>query len=150
MLGDGLLAPDYLTARAQLVSAERTMPTVAPGNPAGVKVALADGPKQVENGTSHFAVIDRNGPRGGRRRTRRAVPSPRDARRKRSSRPWWEEHADVGRPTGAPSVPLLVHEWASWWWALVPRATSPKAKGPGARTMRRTLSGRGAPLSFSF
>ena len=57
----GLLAPDYLTARAQLVSAERTMPTVAPGNPAGVKVALADGPKQVENGTSHFAVIDRNG-----------------------------------------------------------------------------------------
>ena len=57
----GLLAPDYLAARAQLVSAERTMPTVAPGNPAGVKVALADGPRQVENGTSHFAVIDRNG-----------------------------------------------------------------------------------------
>lgn len=57
----GLLAPDYLAARAQLVSTERTMPTVAPGNPAGVKVALADGPKQVENGTSHFAVIDRNG-----------------------------------------------------------------------------------------
>ena len=57
----GLLAPDYLAARAQLVSTERTMPTVAPGNPAGVKVTLADGPKQVENGTSHFAVIDRNG-----------------------------------------------------------------------------------------
>ena len=57
----GLLAPDYLAARAQLVSTERTMPTVAPGNPAGVKVVLADGPKQVENGTSHFAVIDRNG-----------------------------------------------------------------------------------------
>ncbi len=57
----GLLAPDYLAARAQLVSTERSMPSVAPGNPAGVKVALADGPKQVENGTSHFAVIDRNG-----------------------------------------------------------------------------------------
>jgi len=57
----GLLAPDYLAARAQLVSTERTMPTVGPGNPAGVKVTLADGPKQVENGTSHFAVIDRNG-----------------------------------------------------------------------------------------
>lgn len=57
----GLLAPDYLAARAQLVSADRAMPSVAPGNPAGIKVALADGPTQVENGTSHFAVIDRNG-----------------------------------------------------------------------------------------
>lgn len=57
----GLLAPDYLAARAQLVSAERAMPSVAPGNPAGVKVALADAPQQIENGTSHFAVIDRNG-----------------------------------------------------------------------------------------
>jgi gamma-glutamyltranspeptidase/glutathione hydrolase len=57
----GLLAPDYLAARAQLVSTERTMPSVAPGNPAGVKVSVADGPVQVENGTSHFSVIDRNG-----------------------------------------------------------------------------------------
>jgi gamma-glutamyltranspeptidase/glutathione hydrolase len=57
----GLLAPDYLAARAQLVSIERAMPSVAPGNPAGVKVTLADGPTQIENGTSHFAVIDRNG-----------------------------------------------------------------------------------------
>jgi len=57
----GLLAPDYLAARAQLVSAERAMPSVAPGNPAGVKVAMASGPAQVENGTSHFSVIDRSG-----------------------------------------------------------------------------------------
>ncbi len=57
----GLLAPDYLAARAQLVSTERAMPSVAAGNPAGVKVALGDGPVQVENGTSHFAVIDKNG-----------------------------------------------------------------------------------------
>lgn len=57
----GLLAPDYLAARAQLVSADRAMASVAPGNPAGVKVALATGPEQVENGTSHFAVIDRSG-----------------------------------------------------------------------------------------
>lgn len=57
----GLLAPDYLAARAQLVATDRTMPSVAPGNPAGVKVAMADGPRQTENGTSHFAVIDRNG-----------------------------------------------------------------------------------------
>ncbi len=57
----GLLAPDYLAARAQLVATDRTMPSVAPGNPAGVKVAMADGPRQTENGTSHVAVIDRNG-----------------------------------------------------------------------------------------
>lgn len=57
----GLLAPDYLAARAQLVATDRTMPSVAPGNPAGVKVAMADGPRQTENGTSHFAVIDRDG-----------------------------------------------------------------------------------------
>lgn len=57
----GLLAPDYLAARAQLVATDRTMSSVAPGNPAGVKVAMADGPRQTENGTSHFAVIDRNG-----------------------------------------------------------------------------------------
>lgn len=57
----GLLAPDYLAARAQLVSTERAMPTVAPGNPAGVKVALADHAGPVENGTSHFSVIDRTG-----------------------------------------------------------------------------------------
>lgn len=57
----GLLASDYLAARAQLVSTERAMPSVAAGNPAGVKVALGDGPVQVENGTSHFAVIDKNG-----------------------------------------------------------------------------------------
>lgn len=57
----GLLAPDYLAARAQLVATDRTMPSVAPGNPAGVKVAMTDGPRQTENGTSHFAVIDRNG-----------------------------------------------------------------------------------------
>lgn len=57
----GLLAPDYLAARAQLVATDRTMSSVAPGNPAGVKVAMADGSRQTENGTSHFAVIDRNG-----------------------------------------------------------------------------------------
>lgn len=57
----GLLAPDYLAARAQLVSAERAMPSVAPGNPAGVKVALADHLGPEERGTSHFSVIDRNG-----------------------------------------------------------------------------------------
>ncbi len=57
----GLLAPDYLAARAQLIAIDRTMPSVAPGNPKGVKVALADGLVPDIISTSHFVAIDRNG-----------------------------------------------------------------------------------------
>jgi gamma-glutamyltranspeptidase / glutathione hydrolase len=57
----GLLAPEYLAARAQLIALDRTMPAVAPGNPAGVKAALADGLQVPEQGTSHFVAIDKWG-----------------------------------------------------------------------------------------
>ncbi|HOA50467.1 MAG TPA: gamma-glutamyltransferase [Novosphingobium sp.] len=57
----GLLAPDYLGARAQLIAVDRTMPSVAPGNPQGVKVALADGLVPDIISTSHFVAIDRTG-----------------------------------------------------------------------------------------
>jgi gamma-glutamyltranspeptidase / glutathione hydrolase len=57
----GLLAPDYLAARARLIATDRAMPGVAPGNPAGVKVALADGLHLAEQGTSHFVAIDKWG-----------------------------------------------------------------------------------------
>ncbi|MGH6787364.1 MAG: gamma-glutamyltransferase [Novosphingobium sp.] len=57
----GLLAPDYIAARAQLIALDRAMPSVAPGNPAGVKTALADGLQVAEQGTSHFVAIDRWG-----------------------------------------------------------------------------------------
>ena len=57
----GLLAPDYLAQRAQLIALDRTMPSVAPGNPAGVKAALADGLQVDEQGTSHFVAVDRWG-----------------------------------------------------------------------------------------
>ncbi len=57
----GLLAPDYLASRARLVAPERAMPGVAPGNPVGVKVALADGLHTPESGTSHFVAIDKWG-----------------------------------------------------------------------------------------
>ena len=57
----GLLAPDYLAARSQLISLDRTMPAALPGNPAGLKVALAD-PLGVDVvSTSHFVAIDRTG-----------------------------------------------------------------------------------------
>ncbi len=57
----GLLAPDYLAARSQLIAIDRTMPSVAPGNPAGVKVALADTLTLDVPSTSHFVAIDRYG-----------------------------------------------------------------------------------------
>ncbi len=57
----GLLAPEYLAARSQLIALDRTMPSVAPGNPAGVKVALADPLTLDVPSTSHFVAIDRNG-----------------------------------------------------------------------------------------
>lgn len=57
----GLLAPEYLFARAQLIALDRAMPSVAPGNPAGVKTALADGVHTPEQGTSHFSAVDRWG-----------------------------------------------------------------------------------------
>lgn len=57
----GLLAPDYIAARSQLIAPDRAMASVAPGQPAGVVVAHADAlPGEVPS-TSHFAVIDRQG-----------------------------------------------------------------------------------------
>jgi len=57
----GLIAPEYLSARSQLIAADRTMNSAEPGNPAGVKVTLADAPAGEVPSTSHFAVIDRRG-----------------------------------------------------------------------------------------
>ena len=57
----GLLAPDYLSARAQLIAPDRTMPSVGPGNPAGAKVAQADTLTVDVPSTSHFVAIDRKG-----------------------------------------------------------------------------------------
>ncbi len=57
----GLLAPDYLAARAQLIAPDRSMASVAPGNPAGAPLAQADTLTPDVPSTSHFAVIDRRG-----------------------------------------------------------------------------------------
>lgn len=57
----GLLAPDYLAARAQLIAPDRAMASVAAGAPAGVRVAMADAPAGEVPSTSHLAVIDRKG-----------------------------------------------------------------------------------------
>ncbi|MDE2595465.1 MAG: gamma-glutamyltransferase family protein [Sphingomonadales bacterium] len=57
----GLLAPDYLAARAQLIAQDRTMASVAPGNPQGVKVTQADTLTPDVPSTSHFVAVDRSG-----------------------------------------------------------------------------------------
>jgi gamma-glutamyltranspeptidase/glutathione hydrolase len=57
----GLIAPDYLAARAQLIAADRTMPVAMPGRPAGAPLAAADTLTPDVPSTSHFSVIDRQG-----------------------------------------------------------------------------------------
>lgn len=57
----GLLAPDYLAARSQLIAADRSMASVAPGTPRGAPVAQADTLTPDVPSTSHFVVIDRRG-----------------------------------------------------------------------------------------
>lgn len=56
----GLMDEGYLTGRGRLISAERTMATVAAGQPEGA-LAFADPLPAEENGTSHFVVIDKWG-----------------------------------------------------------------------------------------
>jgi len=57
----GLLAPDYLAARAQLIAPDRAMASVSAGTPAGAVLAFRDAPSGEVPSTSHFAVIDRKG-----------------------------------------------------------------------------------------
>jgi len=57
----GLLAPDYLARRAQLIAPDRTMPEVAPGSPAGAPAAQADTLTADVPSTSHFVAVDRHG-----------------------------------------------------------------------------------------
>lgn len=57
----GLLAPEYIAARAQLIAPDRAMASVTAGTPPGVTVAMADGPVRDVPSTSHFVAIDRKG-----------------------------------------------------------------------------------------
>jgi len=57
----GLVDRGYLAKRSAMIDAERAMPSVAPGQPDGAILALADGDEPTEQGTSHFAVVDAAG-----------------------------------------------------------------------------------------
>ena len=54
----GLLAPDYLAARARLIDPAAGMPQVAAGNPDPQAPDLAAAPPQPEHGTSQVSVVD--------------------------------------------------------------------------------------------
>lgn len=57
---EGLLDRDYLAARSALIDPASTLAKVEPGKPVGAPLALADGDEPEENGTSHFAAVDRD------------------------------------------------------------------------------------------
>jgi gamma-glutamyltranspeptidase/glutathione hydrolase len=57
----GLLSAPYLAQRSALISADRTLPTVAPGAPPGAPVAVADTLTADVPSTSHFVAVDRSG-----------------------------------------------------------------------------------------
>ena len=60
----GLLSADYLAERRKLISPARAMGPVRPGNPPRLPVpaqAFADGGGYIEQGTSHMAIVDRDG-----------------------------------------------------------------------------------------
>ena len=57
----GLMDADYLAQRGTLISATARMSTAAPGTPPGARLTVADGDEPVENGTSHFVVVDQWG-----------------------------------------------------------------------------------------
>ena len=57
----GLIAPDYLAARSQLIAPDRTMAAAAPGSPRGAPLAQADTLTPDVPSTSHFVAVDRRG-----------------------------------------------------------------------------------------
>ena len=57
----GLLDPAYLGGRSQLIDRSKSIGVAKAGMPAGVKVAFADLPEAEVAGTSHIAVVDRDG-----------------------------------------------------------------------------------------
>jgi gamma-glutamyltranspeptidase/glutathione hydrolase len=59
---DGMLAPDYLSARARLIDPKRAGPKRDPGQPVGSQAALAPEPGGDKGlSTTHFVIVDATG-----------------------------------------------------------------------------------------
>ena len=57
----GLLDPAYIASRSALLDPDKAIEEAKPGTPPGAPLARADGDEPMENGTTHFAVVDANG-----------------------------------------------------------------------------------------
>ena len=57
----GLIDPDYIARRSQLIDPAKTIADPQAGVPFGAPVALADGDEPEEQGTSDFAAVDASG-----------------------------------------------------------------------------------------
>ena len=57
----GLVDAGYLASRSGLISPEARIAKPEAGVPPGAPLARGDGPEEPENGTTHFAVVDRAG-----------------------------------------------------------------------------------------
>jgi gamma-glutamyltranspeptidase/glutathione hydrolase len=57
---EGLLAPDYLDARAKLIGKDKAGPPPGPGNPKGAGPRAPDRTKE-PGGTTHLVIVDKDG-----------------------------------------------------------------------------------------
>ncbi len=57
----GLVDPAYVASRSALISPSATITDLKPGTPPGAPLARADGDEPLEQGTTHFSVVDGNG-----------------------------------------------------------------------------------------
>ncbi len=57
---EGLLAPDYLDARAELIAPDKAGPPPGPGNPKGAGLRAPDRTKE-PGGTTHLVIVDKDG-----------------------------------------------------------------------------------------
>ncbi len=57
----GLLAPEYLSARARLIDRERSMRRAEPGTPVGAPAAAPADEQQKLSGTTHLSIVDADG-----------------------------------------------------------------------------------------
>ncbi|MEE4288729.1 MAG: gamma-glutamyltransferase [Erythrobacter sp.] len=58
---EGLVDPAYIAERSALISPDKALEEVKPGTPPGATTAFAPGEPPQENGTTHFAVVDKQG-----------------------------------------------------------------------------------------
>ncbi len=58
---EGLIDPEYLARRSQLIDPAKTLARPQAGVPAGAPTALADGDEPEEHGTSDFAAVNSSG-----------------------------------------------------------------------------------------